>query len=116
MLLLATDEDVTGSIITGLRLRLPNLDFVRVQEVGLGHTPDPDILEWAAANGRILVTQDASTMVGHAWDRVNRGLPMPGLIVRGSGVTVRQAIDELAVAACCGDPDDFKDKVIFLPI
>jgi hypothetical protein len=53
MLPLATDEDVHEDIIRGLRRREPALDIVRVVDVGLGHTPDPIILEWAAGEVRI---------------------------------------------------------------
>ena len=55
MLRLLTDENVHGDIIAGLRRRQPALDLVRVQDVGLRHTPDPIILEGAArarARGR----------------------------------------------------------------
>ena len=49
LLRMLSDEDVPGDIIKDLRQREPGLDVVRVQEVGLMHTPDPDILEWAAS-------------------------------------------------------------------
>lgn len=51
---LLTDENFNGAILRGLVRRLPELDIVRVQDVGLIHTDDPDILEWAANEGRIL--------------------------------------------------------------
>jgi len=69
------------------------------------------VLEWAATEGRVVITQDENTMIGFAWDRVRAGKPMPGLLVRGKGVTVGQAIDELLVIAYCGDAGDFKDQV-----
>jgi hypothetical protein len=55
-------------------------------------------------------------MIGFAWDRVKAGLAMPGLIVRGKHVTIRQAIDELLLVAFCGEVEDFKDSVEFLPL
>jgi len=53
MLPLVSDEDVHEDIIRGRRRREPALDIVRVVDVGLGHTPDPLILEWAAREGRV---------------------------------------------------------------
>jgi hypothetical protein len=80
-------------------------------------TPDPVVLEWAATNGRIVITQDENTMVGYAWDRVKAGLPMPGVIVRSRhSVTIQQAIDDLLLVAQCGTAEDFKDQVKFLPL
>ncbi len=69
MLRLVSDEDVHDDIIRGLRRRERGLDIVRVLDVGLDQTPDPDILEWAANQERIVVTGDLNTMVGFAWAR-----------------------------------------------
>ena len=53
MLRLVSDEDVHDDIIRGLRRREPTLNIVRVIDVGLNHTPDPVILEWAAARSSL---------------------------------------------------------------
>jgi hypothetical protein len=37
---LLTDENFNGAILRGLIRRLPELDVVRVQDVGLMHTDD----------------------------------------------------------------------------
>lgn len=116
MLPLASDEDVHGAIVRGLRRRVPGLDLVRVVDVLPPRTPDPLVLEWAATAGRVLVTQDENTMVGYAWDRVRAGLPMPGVLVRGPGVSIRQAIDDLVLAAFLGAAEDFRDQVQFVPL
>ena len=117
MLPLAADKCVHGAIVRGLRRRVPDIDLVTVDEAGLDQTtPDPEVLEWAAGGGRILITQDENTMVGYAWDRVKASRPMPGVLVCGKGVTIGQAIDDLELAACCGAAEDFRDQVRFLPI
>ena len=41
---------------------------------------------------------------------------MPGVLLRGKGVTIRRAIDDLVVIAACGPAEDFKDQVKFLPL
>ena len=46
------------------------IDVVRVQDVGLIGTSDPFILEWAAANHRLVLTHDRRTMPSYAWDRI----------------------------------------------
>ena len=116
MLPLAADESLHGHIVRGLRRRDPNIDLVLVEEAGLRGSTDPVVLEWAAREGRVLVTQDEQTMIGFAWDRVKAGLPMPGLIVRGKGVSIRQAIDDLLLIANCGMAEDVKDQVQHLPL
>ncbi|HEY7154235.1 MAG TPA: DUF5615 family PIN-like protein [Gemmataceae bacterium] len=116
MLPLAADESLHGHIVRGLRRREPSIDLIWVEEAGLGGSTDPQVLEWAATEGRVLVLRDEKTMMGYAWDRVKAGQPMPSLIVRGKGVSIRQAIDDLLLAALCGAPEDFKDQVKHLPL
>jgi predicted nuclease of predicted toxin-antitoxin system len=58
MLRLLSDENFNGDIVRGLFLRQPNLDLLRVQDVGLREVDDPAILDWAASNERILLTHD----------------------------------------------------------
>ena len=95
MLRLASDADVHGDILRGLRRRLPNIDLVRVQDALPEGTPDPDVLAWAAAEGRILLTNDRNTMVGFAYRRVAAGGPMPGLIATTNEQAIGEAIDDI---------------------
>jgi hypothetical protein len=54
MLRLLADENLDGNIVRGLVRRLPDVDIVRVQDVGLSGVDDPAVLEWAAAEGRVM--------------------------------------------------------------
>ena len=79
MLRLVSDENFNADILRSLYRRRPDLDVVRVQDVGLSATPDPDVLAWAAAEGRILLTHDRDTMPNFAYDRARAGqLSSPG--------------------------------------
>lgn len=53
MLSLLSDENFNGDIIRGLLLRQPDLDLLRVQDVGFREVDDPAILAWAASHGPI---------------------------------------------------------------
>src|SRR5438067_12060064 len=116
MLRLLIDEDVHGDIVDGLRRRQPALDLVRVQEVGLRHTADPIILEWAAQQRRVVVSVDKKTLAVDAWDHVARGLPMPGVAILRIVLSIGQAVTELELIACAGEPDDLRDQVVYLPL
>jgi len=116
MLRLLIDEDVHGDVVDGLRRRQPALDMVRAQDVGLRHTPDPVILEWAARQGRVVVSVDKKTLAVDAWGRVARGLPMPGVAILRILLTIGQAVNELELIALAGDPEDFRDQVVYLPM
>src|SRR5580693_2593142 len=110
MLRLVSDEDVHDDIIRGLRRREPLLDIVRVVDVGLDHTPDAIILDWAARQGRVLVTGDLNTMVGFAWSRVRSGQDMPGVVALLENVGIGRVIDDILLVAQCYEPDDIKDQ------
>jgi predicted nuclease of predicted toxin-antitoxin system len=53
---LATDENFDNRILRGLLRRRPELDIVRVQDVGLSGWSDAEVLAWAAQEGRVLLT------------------------------------------------------------
>jgi hypothetical protein len=116
MLPLASDEDVLGAIIRGLRRRCHGLDLVRVRDVGLQHTHDPLILDWAAAEGRVLITRDRRTLIPCAWNRVKAGQPMPGVLALRRRIRIHQAIGDILLVAQCYPADEIKDQVLYLPL
>jgi len=117
MLLFLSDEDFNRRILRGLRRRLPALDVVRVQDVGLISRPDAEVLEWAANENRIILTHDVTTMSKHAFDRVNRALPpMPGVIEVSQDVPIGEAIEELVLIAECSLENEWHNLVIYLPL
>lgn len=111
MLRLASDAD----ILRGLRRRLPLLDLRRAQDALARETPDPLVLEWAAQEGRVLITNDRSTMVGFAFSRVRSVEPMPGLIVTNNHQSIGSAVDEIELVAEFMSPTEIAvQMVIFL--
>jgi hypothetical protein len=116
MLRFASDADANGKILRGLEARLPGLTIIRaVDELPEG-TPDPEVLAWAAAADRILITNDRQTMVGFARRRAAAGEPMPGLIVMNNDQPAGAAIDDLELLAVCMPPEEVRARVVvFLP-
>lgn len=112
---LLTDENFNGAILRGLVRRLPELDIVRVQDVGLIHADDPDILEWAANEGRILLTHDVATITMYACERVDRGLPMLGVVEVIATAPIGKIIDDLELFICCSQPDEYEGQILFIP-
>ena len=116
MLRLASDADVHGEIIRGLRRRLPEIDLLRAQDALPEGTPDPEVLAWAAAENRILITNDRETMVGFAYKRLATGEPVPGIIVRTIQQSIGLTIDGILIIAECTIEEEIRDQVVvFLP-
>ena len=116
MLRLASDEDVHEAIVRGLIRRVAGLDLVRVVDEGLGSTPDPQILEWAAREGRVLITADVNTMVGAAYERIEQGRPVPGVLALTPRVGIGLAIEDITLVVECGTDEDVRNQVKFIPL
>jgi len=116
VLRLASDADVHGEIIRGLRRRLPEIDLVRAQDALPEGTPDPAVLAWAATENRVLITNDRNTMVGFAYQCVAAGELIPGLIATTNEQSLGFAIDDILVIAEYMPEEEIRDQVVvFLP-
>lgn len=94
--------------------RLPTLDLVRAQDADLSGAADPDLLEWAAREGRVLLTHDFDTLIGHAWERVRAGLAMPGVVAVRQGMAIGRAVDELELFVAASQDGEWEGQVLFL--
>jgi predicted nuclease of predicted toxin-antitoxin system len=115
MIRFLADENFNGKILRSLLREQPETDIVRVQDTAIYEAPDPQVLEWAAQEGRILLTHDIETMVGYANERITNGLPMPGLIVARDTLPVGQVIEDLLTILGASQPSDWENLVTFLP-
>jgi hypothetical protein len=116
MLLLVADENFNNDIVRGLLRKKPDLEIVRVQEVGLRGADDPAILEWAANEGRVVLTHDAATMAYYAYERVKRGLSMPGVIEVADDLPLGQVIEDILLLAEYSNKGEWESQVIYLPL
>jgi len=116
MLALAVDENFNNDIVRGALRRKPDLNIIRVQDAGLSGADDPDVLEWAAQQCRVLFTHDASTMTYHAYERVRAGKPMPGLFEVSREVQIAQAIEDILLLAEYSVQGEWEGQVRYLPL
>ncbi len=116
MLRLAADENFNADIVRGLLRRRPDLDIVRVQDVGLSGADDPTVLEWAAQEGRVLLTHDVSTLTRYAYERVEAGKSMPGIFEVNRRVPVGVAIEDILLIAECSLEGEWEGQVRYLPL
>ena len=115
MISLAIDENFDHHILRALLRRLPKLDARTVVAAGLAGADDPKVLEWAAHEGRALLTHDVHTMTRFAYERVARGDTMPGVIEVGTRASIGELVEDLTLVVECGAPADLCDRVLYLP-
>jgi hypothetical protein len=116
MLKVLFDEDFNGPILSGIRRRRPDLDILRCLDAGLSGRADPEILAFAAAEGRMVISHGLRTMPGYAVERIDAGLPMPGIFIVPRRLSRRDVIDEILILIEDSRPDDWDNIVTFLPI
>lgn len=116
MLRFLADENLDGRIIRGLITRRRDLDLVRAQDTALMQTPDDQVLEWAASNGRVVLSHDRNTMTDAAIVRLIAGKPMSGLVIVGQRMSVGQAIDDILILDACSEMQEWEGRLEYLPL
>lgn len=116
MLCLLADENLDGNIVRGVMRRVRGVDVVRVQDVGLAGADDPTVLAWAAEHGRVLITHDVETVTRFAFERVDAGLPMPGVIEVTAWAPIGKAVEDLALILECLADGDLQNQVLYIPL
>jgi hypothetical protein len=111
---LLADENLKGALVRGLRRQQPDLDIVRVQDVGLSGADDPAVLAWAAAKDRVLLTHDVRTITKYAYERLVEGLVMPGVIEVRGDVSIGLAIEDILLLV--EFEDECRSQVRYVPI
>lgn len=106
MFRLLLDHNFNQRVFRQVLHRVPDLDYVTAEELGLARSADPIILERAAAENRIVLTHDAATMIDYAEQRLTAGLPLPGLVVIHKEIPVGQAVEWLEIFFRCSEPEE----------
>ena len=112
----AADENLNNNIIRGLLRQKPDIDIVRVQDVGLSGADDPTVLEWAAEEGRVLLTHDAATITHYAYERVQTGKRMPGVFEVNHSIPLSVVIQDLILLTECSLENEWEGQVRYLPL
>jgi hypothetical protein len=116
VLQLAADENFNNNIVRGVLRRKPDTDIVRVQDVGLSGADDPRILNWAAQEGRVLLTHDVSTITKFAYERIEAGQAMPGVFEVSRTAPIGPVIDDLVLLIESSLEGEWDGQVIYLPL
>ena len=116
MLRLAADENLDGAIVRGVLRRKPDLDIVRIQDAGLSGKDDPIVLDWAAQEGRILVTHDVTTITHFAYERIRASQSMPGVFEVNLNRAIGQIIEDILLLAECSLDGEYEGQIIYLPL
>jgi Domain of unknown function (DUF5615) len=115
------DENLRGQLWRATQrhnaLGLNPIDVTRVgdpPDLPLGAT-DSDILIWAERAGRVIVSNDRTTLPSHFWSHIQSGNHSPGLFLIRPRSTISQIIYHLVLAAYAADPAQLRDQIEWIP-
>lgn len=109
------DADLNQIIVSAVLRRAPAIDFRTATAAGLAGMDDQEVLARAARDDRILVTHDQKTMPRHFGEFIATSRS-PGLIVVPQHLALRQVADDLILIWTATEPEDWTNRVAFLPI
>jgi hypothetical protein len=110
------DENLNNDIVRGIIRRNAQIDIVRVQDVELSGAADPDVLEWAARENRVLLSHDVATITKYAYQRIESSLEMPGVIEIPQALPIGEVIEDLVLIAEVSLEGEWKNQIIYLPL
>jgi hypothetical protein len=93
------------------------LEVVRVgdpPDLPLGSS-DLEVLIWAEANDRILVSRDKRTLGSHLHNHVATGHHSPGIFILRRGARVRDVVAFLVEVARADEPGEWRDQIEYIP-
>lgn len=108
------DVHVPRAISQGLRLR--GADVLTAQQDDARRLSDGELLDRANSLGRVLFTRDAD-LLAEARRRRRESHSFAGVIYAHQlQVTLGQCVRDLELIATAGEPDEFADRVCYLPL
>lgn len=110
------DENCNGRIVRGVRRRAYSLSTITAHEAGLQNAADSSVLEYAAAERRVIISHDFRTLKAQAEARLRENLPMAGLILVRQDHPVGEVIEDLTLIAEVTSAEEWQGKIVFLPI
>jgi hypothetical protein len=108
------DADIDPDIRKGLLRREPSIDFRPAAGSIPDGTLDLEVVRIAAEDGRVLVSGDLRTMSVHFRDFVATH-ESPGVLLVPSSRSIGAAIEALLFVWLNWTPDDFRNRVQWLP-
>jgi len=109
------DADLNEDIVSGVRRRIPEIDFQTATEAKLSGLRDELVLKVAASEDRILVSHDWKTMPVHFGEFISTR-SSPGVLIISQGLGVAKAIEELVMIWSESEAEDYVNSIRRIPL
>jgi hypothetical protein len=108
------DNDLRKAIVRGATRREPQMNFRSAQSARLDGIPDPEVLAFAADEGRILISHDFQTMPMH-FRQFTQGRRSPGVLLVRQDLPVGEAIETLLLVWRASEADEWVNRLCLVP-
>lgn len=121
MLGFVLDENLRGRLWQAIQRHnargIDTVDVVRVGDLtGLPlKSVDPDILDWAEREGRILISKDRKTLGRHLADHLAKGHHSPGIFLIRRRSKLPPIVAFLALVAYTSNASEWQDSIEHIP-
>ena len=109
------DNDLKYAIVKAVRRQEPAIDFASAQEAGLDGFSDPELLDRAALEDRVLVSHDRRTMLNHFRNHLAAGKSSPGLLVVAQDAPIGVVAEAIVVLWAVTRPGELTNQAYHLP-
>ena len=109
------DADLHQMIVTALMRCEPSVDFQTARAAGLAGLCDPQVLERAATEGRVLVSHDQSTMPQHFAAFIQHQ-HSAGLLIVPQHLPYAIVVEELLLIWAASEAEEWINRIAYLPL
>lgn len=110
------DEDIDSGIVEDLCSRESAIDVLDVKTAGLRGTTDPELLELAAEQNRVLITHDRKTMPQHVRTRLEAGKSTAGVFILPQNPSaIGEVVESLLLVWAASRAEEWQDRIVYLP-
>lgn len=112
------DEDTPHAIRDQLLRREPDMEIMAVGDdmaPALG-TLDPELLRWIEREGYMLVSRNRRTIPQHLREHLEAGGHVPGIFLLRRRYSLGQILEDLMLIWEAGRPEEYRDRVEYLPL
>ena len=108
------DNDLRKAIVRGAVRREPRMNFRSAQAARLDGIPDPEVLAFAADEGRILVSHDFQTMPEH-FRRFTQRRRSAGVLLVRQDLPLGEAIETLLLIWEASEAYEWVNRLCLVP-
>jgi hypothetical protein len=110
------DEDWRFEIVLAVRRTEPIVIIETVKEIGRAGMSDAHVVEYAHANGLLVLSHDVNTLRAEADRRVADGRGVAGVFLASQRTPTRLLVESILTIWGASEAEEWGNRIVFLPL